>query len=165
MKIMEVNSHLEWKVPYQAGTLEARGWRKGKKLTAQVETTDKPASIRMISDRKEVKGDGEDVCIITVTALDAQGREVPTADNLIHFEMKGTGRIIGVGNGDPSSHEPDKYLSGNYQRRLFNGKCQVIVQSGRQAGPIVLLASSEGLNSVSMEIESEREEVRPYVEE
>jgi beta-galactosidase len=165
MKTMEVNSHLEWKVPYQAGTLEARGWRKGKMHTEKVETTDKPASIRMISDRRDIKADAEDVSVITVTALDAQGREVPTAENLIHFEMKGTGRIIGVGNGDPSSHEPDKYLSGNYQRRLFNGKCQVLIQSGRQAGPIVLLASSEGLNSVSIEIESEREEIRPYVEE
>jgi beta-galactosidase len=164
-KIMEANSHLEWKVPYQAGTLEARGWRKGRVVAEKVETTGDPASIHLVPDRKEIKADGEDICIVTVTALDAKGREVPTANNLIHFEMKAAGKILGVGNGDPSSHEPDKYLSGIYQRRLFNGKCQIIVQAGRESGPIVLLASAEGLSPVSMEIETEREEARPYVGE
>jgi beta-galactosidase len=35
---------------------------------------------------------------------------VPTAGNEITFEISGPGRIIGVGNGDPSSHEPDQYV-------------------------------------------------------
>ena len=29
---------------------------------------------------------------------------------MIHFELSGPGKIIGVGNGDPSCHEPDVYL-------------------------------------------------------
>ena len=37
----------------------------------------------------------------------------------------GTGTIIGVGDGDPSSHEADKAS----QRSVFNGLAQVIVQS------------------------------------
>ncbi|MBK8045032.1 MAG: hypothetical protein IPK21_21715 [Haliscomenobacter sp.] len=43
---------------------------------------------------------------MNVHVVDAQGREVPTANDLIRFSIKGPGRIIGVGNGDPSSHEP-----------------------------------------------------------
>jgi beta-galactosidase len=165
LKKMEINSHLEWKVPYQAGTLEAKGWRKGKMLNEKIETTGDAAAIHLVPDRREIRADGEDICIVNVSVLDAQGREVPTANNLVHFEMKGTGRIIGVGNGDPSSHEPDKYLDGNYQRRVFNGKCQIIVQAGRQRGPIVLFASSDGLTPVSMEIETEHEKARPYVQD
>jgi hypothetical protein len=82
------------------------------------------------SDRASIRADGEDVSVVNVTALDAQDREVPIADDLIRFGVSGPARIIGVGNGDPSSHELDKYLDGGvYQRRrLFNGKCQVIVQ-------------------------------------
>jgi beta-galactosidase len=41
---------------------------------------------------------------------DAQGRRVPVATNLVHFELSGPGKMIGVGNGDPSSHEPDVFL-------------------------------------------------------
>jgi beta-galactosidase len=35
---------------------------------------------------------------------------VPTAGNAISFEISGPGKIIGVGNGDPSSHEPDQFI-------------------------------------------------------
>jgi beta-galactosidase len=33
------------------------------------------------------------------------------ADNAVSFELDGPGRIIGVGNGDPSSHEPDVFVA------------------------------------------------------
>ena len=51
---------------------------------------------------------------------------------MIRFSIKGNGKIIGVGNGDPSSHKPDKCVDGAWRRALFNGKCQVIVQAGTQ---------------------------------
>ncbi len=62
--------------------------------------------------------------------VDKNGVEVPDANNLIHFSLQGDAKIIGVGNGDPSSHEQDKFDDTVAQRHLFNGKCQVIVQSG-----------------------------------
>ncbi|HEX7576887.1 MAG TPA: hypothetical protein VF430_02490, partial [Verrucomicrobiae bacterium] len=39
-----------------------------------------------------------------------QGRVVPVAQNKVHFSVEGAGNIIGVGNGDPSCHEPDVYV-------------------------------------------------------
>jgi beta-galactosidase len=44
---------------------------------------------------------------VTVAIADAQGRVVPVAADAIAFELTGPGRILGVGNGDPSCHEPD----------------------------------------------------------
>jgi beta-galactosidase len=38
------------------------------------------------------------------------GASCRTAGNLVSFSLTGPGRIIGVGNGDPASHEPDKYI-------------------------------------------------------
>jgi len=70
---------------------------------------------------------------------------VPDADNLIHFKLSGNAKIIGVGNGDPSSHEADKYFDDKWQRHLFNGKAQVIIQSGKEASNIQLTVTSEGL--------------------
>jgi beta-galactosidase len=57
-----------------------------------------------------IKADGEDVSVITVQVNDAKRLMVPTADNEINFSITGPGRIIGVGNGDPSSHEADRFF-------------------------------------------------------
>ena len=54
--------------------------------------------------------DGKDATVINVKVIDKQGREVPDADNLISFTLSGDAKIIGVGNGDPSSHEPINVL-------------------------------------------------------
>lgn len=149
-KTMDKDSHLEWNVAYQPGTLEAAGWKNGKLINDKVETTGEPAAIQLTSDRNNINADGEDVSVITVTTLDSQDRYVPVADNLIHFEIEGAGKIIGVGNGDPGSHEKDKYIDGGYQRKLFNGKCSVIILAGRKAGSIKLKASSENLKPAEL---------------
>jgi beta-galactosidase len=110
-KPMERLSHIEWEVPYQPGKLTAIGFVDGNEvLTRSVETTDDPAVIRLIPGRKKIKADGEDVCVITVQVEDDQGKVVPTADNEIFFSIDGPGKIIGVGNGDPSSHEANRFF-------------------------------------------------------
>ena len=104
-------SHIEWEVPYQPGSPKAICYVDGNEvLTRTVETTGDPAVIRLIPVRKTIKADGEDVCVITVQVEDDQGRVVPTADNEILFSLDGPGQIIGVGNGDPSSHEADRFF-------------------------------------------------------
>jgi beta-galactosidase len=96
--------------------------------------------------------DGKDVCVINLSVVDQQGREVPDADNMIKFVIKGPGKIIGVGNGDPSSHEPDKCVDGAWQRSSFNGKCQVLVQSTKEPGTIHFEAQAAGLWTGSTDI-------------
>jgi beta-galactosidase len=59
--------------------------------------------------------------------------------------------IICTGNGNPSSHEPDKAS----QRMAFNGYCLVLVQTNKQAGEIRLKASSETLKGQEISIKSE----------
>ena len=110
-KDMPVNGHLEWKVVYQPGVLEARGFRGGKVVeTTRVETTGQSARVQLAPDRATIKADGADVSVVSVKVTDSQDRVVPTAENLVTFELNGPGHIIGVGNGDPVSHEPDQYI-------------------------------------------------------
>jgi beta-galactosidase len=156
-KSMPRNSHLEWPVKYTPGTLLARGFKGGKEiLTTKVETTGAPATVQLTPHRATLKADGEDISIITVQVTDAQGRAVSTAGNLITFEVTGPGKIIGVGNGDPSSHEPDQFIatekapSPAWQRSLFNGLAQIIVQSTKGAGEIKLTARSSGLTETTL---------------
>jgi len=151
-KDMPRNSHLQWSVIYQPGTLEAVAYKKGKKLSTKVETTGVPAEVVMTPYKTTMLADGRDVCVVNLTAVDREGREVPDADNMIKFTISGPGKIIGVGNGDPSSHEPDKFTNGTWQRSLFNGKCQVIVQSTGETGTIHFEAKANGLWAGSTDI-------------
>ncbi len=151
-KDMPRNSHLQWSVNYEPGTLSAVAFKKGRKIVASVETTGPAAEVVITPYKTTMLADGKDATVINVTVVDKQGREVPDADNLIKFSIEGSGKIIGVGNGDPSSHEPDKCLDGNWQRKLFNGKCQVIVQAGTTADIIKFDATSPGLWKGSTDI-------------
>jgi beta-galactosidase len=107
-KTMPVNGHLSWPVTYAPGELIARGFTNGKLTqTTRVATTGKPAAIKLVPYKKAIPADGKAVAIFTVSVEDAKGRVVPVADNNIQFSIAGAGKIIGVGNGNPSSHEAD----------------------------------------------------------
>lgn len=110
-KAMRKNGHLEWNVVYKPGTLTAVGYTAGKKILTEIIKTTSTASLITLKPHKSIiEADGKDISIITVSAVDKKGLPVPDADNEISFEISGPGKIIGVGNGDPTSIEPDQYL-------------------------------------------------------
>ena len=111
-KAMPRYGHLTWSVPYEPGTLLAHGYDAAGALvtTDRVETTGAPATVAAAADRTTLAADGRDVSVITLQTDDARGLEVPTASSEITLSLSGPGRIIGVGNGDPSSHEADVEL-------------------------------------------------------
>ena len=166
-KKVEKNSHVEWKVKYEPGVLEARAASGGERLTLRTstrETTGSPVKLNLRADRLKISADGEDVSIVTVEAFDEKGRAVPTADDLVSFKIDGPARIVGVGNGDPSCHEADKPSTPvGAKRSLFNGLGMVIVQSLKQAGQIKLLVSSEKLDPAWIVIQSEPSTARPFL--
>ena len=152
---------ISWDVPYAPGRLEAVAKKNGKVVAnAAVETTGAPVALQLLPDRPAMAGDGADAQPITVQALDAQGRAVPTANLPVEFELAGPGAIIGVGNGDPVSHEPDKAS----RRSLFNGLAQVIVQTRHGAsGALVLRAKAAGLKPAELEIKINAVAAQPFV--
>ena len=134
--------HLRWTVPYAPGALKAVGKRDGEIVCVQEIVTAGPAvRVKLTADRDAIAADGRDVVHLTVEILDARGTPVPAADDLVTFDVQGQGRIIGVDNGNPVSHEPFQAS----QRRVFNGLCLAIVQSTTAAGPLTVTASADGL--------------------
>jgi beta-galactosidase len=124
--------------------LKAVGTKDGKIVsTVEITTTGEPARIRLSADRKTINADRRDVAHITVEIQDEQGRLAPMADNLITFGIEGQGKIIGVDNGNPRSHEDFKAK----QRKAFNGLCLAIVQSTAKSGPIRFTATSPTLQT------------------
>lgn len=153
-KIMSRNSHLKWNVPYQAGTLEAVAYKKGRKLVKRIETTGEAYQLVLSPDRTVITADGKDATIVNVSVIDKKGREVPTANGLIQFSLAGNMKMIGVGNGDPSSHEADKCKEGEWQRTLFSGKCQVIIQAGKLAENTTLEVKSVNLKPAKLQLKA-----------
>jgi beta-galactosidase len=161
-KEMKKNSHLAWNVEYAPGRLEARGYRGGSQvLTAMRETTGPAAKLVTTADRAELAADGEDCVMLAVAVQDAQGRIVPVADNEVTFEVSGAGKLIGVGNGDPTSHESDKGAS----RKAFSGLCAAIVQSAKAAGAITIAATAPGLTPATATITAKPTRLRAHVTE
>jgi beta-galactosidase len=157
-KEMKKDSHLEWRVTYTPGTIEARGYQGGKVvLTAKRETTGPAAKLAASADRSAINADGEDVVMVAIEVQDAQGRVVPETDNVVSFHVSGAGKLIGVGNGDPTCHESDK----GSQRKAFSGLCMAIVQAAKEAGAIAVEATSPGLAPARVTVQANAAPLRP----
>jgi beta-galactosidase len=143
--------HLRWTVPYEPGVLSAVGKRDGLVVCEQkIVTAGAPAKIKLSSDREVIKADGYDVAHLTVEILDADGNPVPTADNLIYFSIRGPGRIVGVDNGNPVSHESFQ----SNQRQVFNGLCLAIIQSTNIPGILQVTAQADSLVADKVNVKS-----------
>jgi beta-galactosidase len=154
------DTHLMWKVRYEPGLLEAKGFNGDRLvLSDKWETAGPAARIVLRPDRSRISADGEDVSLVTVEIVDAQGRRVPTAGHLVTFQVAGKGKLLGVGNGDPSCHEPDKAA----KRSAFNGLAMAIVQAAKADGEIRVTASSAGLDPATATITATPATPRPAV--
>lgn len=151
----------DFMVPYAPGKLEAIGYNGAREVArASVETTGPAVALELVPDRAALAGDGRDAMPITVRAVDAQGRPVPTTNDEVSFEVSGAGRSIGHGNGDPNSHEDEKGKT----RKLFNGLAQLIVQSGwDSSGAIAVRASAPGLKPAALDIPVKAVPAVPFV--
>ncbi len=138
-------------MPYQPGTLRAEGKMDGKTVCVkEVRTARLLHKIKLshlmnefISEEEilPLVADGRDIVIIQATIVDEENNLVPTAENLVHFSAAGEGKIIGVGNGNLTSHEANKATS----RLAYNGLCAVIIQSTKTPGEGIVRAEAVGL--------------------
>ena len=136
-------------VNFTPGALSATSWdAMGNKLaSASVVTAKAAAKLVLTADvggsAAGIKADGQDVALIRVAVVDSDGTVVPTADQDVTFTVQsGPGLIYGVGNGDPSDHDPDKAS----HRKVFKGLARVVLQNTGNAGSIVLQATAHGLS-------------------
>ncbi len=140
----------ETMVNYEPGRLTAVGFSADGKevLRAISETAGGPVALQIVPDRTSLAADGRDTVVCNVRVADREGRSVPDADPLVRFSISGPGKILGTGNGNPTSHEPPKAP----HCRAFHGRCQVLVQAVTAPGEVILTAESEGLASCSVRL-------------
>jgi len=148
--------HLKWTATYRPGRVVATGYKNGRRiLTEVIETTGPASRLALTTDRQHLTADGRDVSVVTVEVQDKEGRTVPDACPELTFRLEGEGRILGVGNGDPSylgADHPRESDCREFRIPAFNGLAQVIVQSSLKPSAITLTATSDGLKADSATI-------------
>jgi len=133
---------LGWDVPYQKGTLEAKGYINGKEVTAStLKSAGQVARMKLTADRSTLKADNQDLSYVTIELIDADGNVNPVADSLVTFKIQGEGSLIAVANSNPMSTES---FQRDY-RKAWRGHCLAILKSGKNAGTIRLTAQIDGL--------------------
>lgn len=137
-KTMPRNGHLSWPAVYRPGSVEARGYRNGRRvMTRKVETTGQ--AVRAIPDYAYSK---DDIQIINVSLVDSKGRTVPTACNPVTITYGNHGatpgqdcgiRLLGAGNGDPAFRGIERPAPGSnpasFTIPAFNGHAQFIIHN------------------------------------
>ena len=126
----------EWKgITFSAGNITVNALDSNNHIKAfhTVATAGSPAKVvAMVDVPSERTGtgtalilDGHDAGLISAAIVDAEGNAVPSSSLLVKYEViSGPGRIIGVGNGDPSCHEYNQVSS----RSAYHGLSRVVVQ-------------------------------------
>ncbi|WP_208586503.1 glycoside hydrolase family 2 TIM barrel-domain containing protein [Gracilibacillus suaedae] len=142
-----------WKVPYQKGTLVANAFDEYDQVIAQDQkhSFGDPAEIVLNPDKKNIKADGADLAFIEIGMKDSNGHPVENANNRVHVNVQGEGRLVGLDNGDSTDYDQYKGIS----RRLFNGKLMAIIGSTLETGPITITVTSPQLTSTSVQLYAE----------
>lgn len=144
--------HAEWSVPWASGTLRADCTKNGSVVASDtVKTAGAAATVVLSADRASIRADGKDLAFVTVDIQDAGGVLVPNADNAVTFAVSGPGKLVGVDNGNPTDTSSYQGTS----RKAFSGKALAILRSTTDAGSIVLTATSPGLTSTPLTIQTQ----------
>ncbi len=132
-----------WKVHFEPGEIVAIAKNNGVAVARHsLRTAGPPASIALTSDPYD------NLVFVAATIVDANGIQVPSANDLIDFRADGGGAIAAVDSADNSSHEAFQ----SHQRRAFEGECFAIVKVAPGKGKIQLRASAENLQAASLTI-------------
>ncbi|WP_281635466.1 glycoside hydrolase family 2 TIM barrel-domain containing protein [Flavobacterium marginilacus] len=145
--------HIFWRVKFEPGTLKAISRKDGKVvLEKEIYTAGTASKIDLKANKTTVKNDTYDLVYVTVSIQDKDGNLLPNANDLIHFEVTGGGKLVGVDNGYQAGLDSFKASS----CKVYNGKCIAIIQSNGKKEKIQLKASTgNGIAPATIDVKVE----------
>lgn len=144
---------VKWLVPYQQGELKIVGYNQGKAVTSDViNTHGKLASIKLIAERSTLSADGYDTVQIRAELFDKNNNLIPDSKHKIKFTIDGNYNQHWVDNG--SEFNINDVRSTSVINHL--GKASLTLQAGEENSRINVSASSNGIYSNLVIIESKR---------
>lgn len=126
-----------WEISFVPGNLTAVGYAAdGSRVTSDASITPTAPSALLLSldAPSEITGtgsslslDGQDAALVRLSVVDSNGVLVTNAPNVnVSFSvLSGPGAVVGTGNGDPTSHEPNKAA----WRTTYHGLARAVVQT------------------------------------
>ena len=143
---------LAWtRVPYEPGELKAIGYDADGNAAAETihRTADTPTRLEIVSDREEMRGDGDTMSFLHIKALDREGTICPHCDTEVSVEIDGPAELAGIGSGDPTSLEPFQ----EPKRKLFHGEMVAYIRSIPDGdGTVTVKVVGEGLEPATVTI-------------
>lgn len=128
-------------VKYEPGEVKVIAYDSegNKAAETSIRTAGKAKAIKLDADRKTLKAGDDDLAYITVSLVDANGTELPTADDQIDVQVSGAGTFKCICNGDATSLEQFTKPT----MKLFNGKLVITIKAGDKAGNIKVKVSDK----------------------
>ncbi|MGB5668055.1 MAG: glycoside hydrolase family 2 TIM barrel-domain containing protein [Maribacter sp.] len=125
-KLSDFEDHIyKWVVPFEEGTLAAKGINKEEQVETMLTSASEPIKINLELDKTELSADGYDVAHIVVQLLDENGNPVKNENRKITFSIEGNVKVLGVDNGAIDNVQ-------DFQSNIIvshNGRCLLIIQS------------------------------------
>ena len=152
--------HAEFRVPYAAGTIEAKAYDlvngnyvevKDTVGVNKVTTPGTATTTTLKADRSELACDGYELAYVEINVVDEDGNICTEFNNTVNISVEGEGNIVGVDSGKQS--EMQSYRVDDPKRHtkaVFNGKLIAIIQSTKRAGEITVNVSGSGLAKQSI---------------
>ena len=145
----------DWQVPYEPGEILAIAYDEtGKEIARQSRHSFGDSKLlRLTADKTKLRGDGEDLCFITIGVEDANGYPVENAMDYVELTLEGDGRLLGMDNGDSTDYDAYK----GHVRKLFNGKLLAVIATrpipaGEPDGKVKITVQGRGLKTASLEL-------------
>ncbi|HKX83611.1 MAG TPA: DUF4982 domain-containing protein, partial [Pyrinomonadaceae bacterium] len=133
-----------WMVKFEPGIIKAVGKNDGKAVTEYVlQTAGEPAAINLSVNKTRVANNWDDLVFVTAAIVDENGVMVPTANDLINFEVAGSGWIVAVDSADNTDHDPFQAT----KRKAYQGRCLAFIKANRESGKIRVSAAAGRLRS------------------
>lgn len=139
----ECHFKAEFEVTYEAGTLTAISYQDGQEVSRdEVKTVGEPVGLKITMEKNQIAADGESLAYGIVEIVDAEDNWVPTAeDTLAKVSVEGAASLAGFGTGRGQTEE--NYTKGEFTS--FEGRWQVILRAGTEAGEAGVHVEAEGL--------------------
>lgn len=116
----------DWMVPWEEGTLVAKGYINNKVVSESVQTTTiNVGDIALTLDELEVKSGERKTKIITAAITDTNGTVYPYGENVFNYHFDGDVKLISLENGDPVDTTKNVHIN---QKKAFMGLSKAFIE-------------------------------------
>ncbi|MBQ7776463.1 MAG: DUF4982 domain-containing protein [Lachnospiraceae bacterium] len=147
-----------WQVAYTPGEIAAVAYDENGAEIARDSRHSFGDGVQLVleADKEVIKANGEDLCFVSISAIDKDGYLVDNAMDYVEVLVEGAARLVGMDNGDSTDYDAYK---GNV-RKLFNGKLLAVLAAKTQAGDIKVTVKSKSLADAELILQAVEAPVR-----